>query len=420
MYVQEVARVAHMICEILGNQVKVNSKYFENIFALQNSFLRLNKYHPCVFGSQVFGLVPHTDTSFITILAQDQIGGLELKKNEQWIGVKPCSEALTVNIGDMFQALSNGVYQSVRHRVITPANVERLSIAFFVCPYQETEIECSGNPKKYRRFSFREYKEQSERDIKETGDKLFCRRRLGDFVEDHCFLYIRLVNRQGNSGTKAKDNLADAVCYMSCRGNKGIPQIEETNLLRKLSDSCLVLMLLEPSVREELIHNFCSRELISYDQIYVGTGMLSLTSSKAYASKLFLKLPKGDTRILAAATGVDGHIKSGDLEEVSTSIEKHYADRINMSEARHECDRLDVWAQPISPVESTYSRLKLSSWKWTEHVKTAFLVDPRVAVSLAPRFPANIVVKSEVRQLVQVALGKDDRIAWFWTLGPPE
>lgn len=172
MYVQEVARVAHMICEILGNQVKVNSKYFENIFALQNSFLRLNKYHPCVFGSQVFGLVPHTDTSFITILAQDQIGGLELKKNGQWIGVKPCSEALTVNIGDMFQALSNGVYQSVRHRVIPPANVERLSIAFFICPYQETEIEFSGNPKKYRRFSFREYKEQSERDVKETGDKI--------------------------------------------------------------------------------------------------------------------------------------------------------------------------------------------------------------------------------------------------------
>ncbi|CDY29619.1 BnaA05g15510D [Brassica napus] len=235
MYVQEVARVAHMICEILGNQVKVNSKYFENIFALQNSFLRLNKYHPCVFGSQVFGLVPHTDTSFITILAQDQIGGLELKKNGQWIGVKPCSDALTVNIGDMFQALSNGVYQSVRHRVIPPANVERLSIAFFICPYQETEIEFSGNPKKYRRFSFREYKEQSERDVKETG----------------------------------------------------------------------------------LSTNF---NVVEW----------SLTSSKAYASKLFLKIPKGDTSMVAAAT-----------------------------------------------------------------------VDPCFAVSLASRFPANIVVKSEVRQLVQ-------------------
>ncbi|CAN7105044.1 unnamed protein product [Brassica rapa subsp. narinosa] len=36
----------------------------------------------------------------------------------------------------------------------------------------------------------------------------------------------------------------------------------------------------------------------------------SLTSSKAYASKLFLKIPKGDTSTVAAATGVDGHIKA--------------------------------------------------------------------------------------------------------------
>ncbi|ESQ30377.1 hypothetical protein EUTSA_v10012337mg [Eutrema salsugineum] len=172
MYVQEIARVAQMICEILAKQVNVNPKYFKNICELKNSFLRLNKYHPRIFGSEVFGLVPHTDTSFITILSQDQIGGLELFKNGQWIGVKPCSEALTVNIGDMFQALSNGVYQSVRHRVISPVNIERLSLAFFVCPYLETKIECFANPKKYRSFSFREYKEQSERDVKETGDKV--------------------------------------------------------------------------------------------------------------------------------------------------------------------------------------------------------------------------------------------------------
>ncbi|CAN8321402.1 unnamed protein product [Cochlearia groenlandica] len=172
MYVKEISRVAQMICEILGQQVNVNSKYFEDICMLKNSFLRLNKYHPRVFGSEVFGLVPHTDSSFLTILFQDQIGGLELIKNGQWIGVKPCKESLTVNIGDMFQAVSNGVYQSVRHRVISPINMERMSIAFFVCPYFETEIECFGNPKKYRRFSFKEYKEQSEVDVKKTGDKV--------------------------------------------------------------------------------------------------------------------------------------------------------------------------------------------------------------------------------------------------------
>jgi len=47
-------------------------------------------------------------------------------------------------------------------------------------------------------------------------------------------------------------------------------------LLKKLSDSCLVVDALEPSVREELINNFCSRELTSYEQIYVGAELKTL------------------------------------------------------------------------------------------------------------------------------------------------
>ncbi|CAN6927714.1 unnamed protein product [Brassica oleracea] len=68
---------------------------------------------------------------------------------------------------------------------------------------------------------------------------------------------------------------------------------------------------------------------------------------------------------------------------------------------QHESDRLDVWAQPISSKDSPYSRLKVSSGKWTEHAKTAFLVDPRIAISLVSRFLENIALKSEVTQLVE-------------------
>ncbi|XP_010479560.1 PREDICTED: phosphatidylinositol 4-kinase alpha 1-like [Camelina sativa] len=71
---------------------------------------------------------------------------------------------------------------------------------------------------------------------------------------------------------------------------------------------------------------------------------------------------------------------------------------------QHESDRLDVWAQPISPKDSPFSRLKISSEKWTEYAKTAFSVDPRIAISLASRFPANIALKSQVIQLVQAHL----------------
>ena len=54
-------------------------------------------------------------------------------------------------------------------------------------------------------------------------------------------------------------------------------------MLKKLSDSCLVVDALEPSVREELINNFCSRELTSYEQIYVGAGMSDLMPSVSLA-----------------------------------------------------------------------------------------------------------------------------------------
>lgn len=51
-------------------------------------------------------------------------------------------------------------------------------------------------------------------------------------------------------------------------------ETEEANLLQHLSDACLVVDALEPSVREELVNNFCSRELTSYEQIFEGAGLL--------------------------------------------------------------------------------------------------------------------------------------------------
>ncbi|KAL0422731.1 UNVERIFIED_CONTAM: Phosphatidylinositol 4-kinase alpha 1 [Sesamum latifolium] len=67
---------------------------------------------------------------------------------------------------------------------------------------------------------------------------------------------------------------------------------------------------------------------------------------------------------------------------------------------QHEADRLEVWAQPVGPKESA-SRLKISSEKWIEFARTAFSVDPRIALSLAARFPANSALKAEITQLVQ-------------------
>jgi len=48
-------------------------------------------------------------------------------------------------------------------------------------------------------------------------------------------------------------------------------------LLQQLSDACLVVDALEPSVKEELVNNFCNRELTSYEQIFEGAGMFNLS-----------------------------------------------------------------------------------------------------------------------------------------------
>jgi hypothetical protein len=66
-------------------------------------FLRLNRYPACPFAADTFGLVPHTDSDFLTVLCQDQVGGLQLMKDSRWVAVKPRPDALIVNIGDLFQ-----------------------------------------------------------------------------------------------------------------------------------------------------------------------------------------------------------------------------------------------------------------------------------------------------------------------------
>ncbi|XP_043723692.1 phosphatidylinositol 4-kinase alpha 1-like isoform X2 [Telopea speciosissima] len=66
-----------------------------------------------------------------------------------------------------------------------------------------------------------------------------------------------------------------------------------------------------------------------------------------------------------------------------------------------EADRLEVWAQPLNSKDNTSSRPKISSEKWIEYVRTSFSVDPRIALSLASRFPTVSSLKAEVTQLVQ-------------------
>lgn len=111
--------------------------------------------------------------------------------------------------------------------------------------------------------------------------------------------------------------------------------------------------------------------------------------------------PKGQTRENGGSL-VEGrdhyHPVWGCLENCSAGREKRK--HLLLMLCQHEADRLEVWAQPTNSKDYT-PRPKISSERWVEYARTAFSVDPRIALSLASRFPANATLKIEITLLVQ-------------------
>ncbi|XP_065878683.1 gibberellin 2-beta-dioxygenase 8 isoform X2 [Euphorbia lathyris] len=167
-----IADLAQKLAKILAEKLGRKSSFFEENCLASTCYLRLNRYPACPFPANMFGLTPHTDSDFLTILHQDQVGGLQLVKDGKWFAVKPNPDALIINIGDLFQAWSNDVYKSVEHRVVSNQQVERFSTAYFLCPSYDTEIESGCESPVYKKFSFKDYREQVQKDVQFLGRKI--------------------------------------------------------------------------------------------------------------------------------------------------------------------------------------------------------------------------------------------------------
>lgn len=92
-------------------------------------------YYPALpegVGNEIKNLSAHTDEGPVVILAQGDIGGLEVKNLDgEWLAAPPVEGAFTVNIGNMMMWWSNGRYKSTLHRVRNTSGAERFSIPFF-------------------------------------------------------------------------------------------------------------------------------------------------------------------------------------------------------------------------------------------------------------------------------------------------
>ena len=88
-----------------------------------------------------WGVGEHTDYGLLTILKQDDAGGLEVKSQAQWILAPPIPDTFICNIGDMLDRMTGGLYRSTPHRVRNVARRDRLSFPFFFDPNVAARIQ---------------------------------------------------------------------------------------------------------------------------------------------------------------------------------------------------------------------------------------------------------------------------------------
>ncbi|KAL3376963.1 hypothetical protein AABB24_003406 [Solanum stoloniferum] len=126
--------------------------------------VRINYYPPCPQPERVMGLCPHTDAIGLAILLQvNETEGLQIKKDGAWIPVPYLPDAFVVNIGDILEIVTNGIYKSIEHRAIVNKDKERISIATFLSPKLNGDLGPAASllnpqsPAQYRRIGVADY-----------------------------------------------------------------------------------------------------------------------------------------------------------------------------------------------------------------------------------------------------------------------
>ena len=139
--------------------------WFEEAFSEPQYVLRCSHYPPHEPGAGQFGIAPHTDSSFITLLPQSGLPGLAvLSQSGQWIEPPVIDGSFVVNSGEMMKRWTNERFLATPHRVInrTP-NADRYAAPFFFDCTLDHSMECiptctdAGNPPKYGTTSYAEY-----------------------------------------------------------------------------------------------------------------------------------------------------------------------------------------------------------------------------------------------------------------------
>lgn len=143
-YAGAMANLGKRLMKIALQAAEVTDISVIRAFDTPTIWLRLLHYppQPAASPEDLYGSAPHTDFGCLTLLVQDDVGGLQVKTPAgNWVDVPRLPGSIVVNVGDMLHRMSNGRLLSTPHRVINRSGRERYSCPFFYDPHVNTVIE---------------------------------------------------------------------------------------------------------------------------------------------------------------------------------------------------------------------------------------------------------------------------------------
>jgi len=142
-YMAAVTQLGHRVMEGLATSLGLATNYFAQHYTADPLILfRIFNYPSRPTPAPVrWGVGEHTDYGLLTLLRQDDVGGLEVKTRDGWVAAVPLASSFVCNIGDMLDRMTGGFYRSTPHRVaINRSGRDRLSFPLFFDPNFDARV----------------------------------------------------------------------------------------------------------------------------------------------------------------------------------------------------------------------------------------------------------------------------------------
>jgi isopenicillin N synthase-like dioxygenase len=163
-YYAAMDELGHIMLKLYGLAGGMPEDYFAQFFSPALATVRLTHYPPLPASSDQWGIDPHSDAGFMTMLPSNPVAGLCIKpEGGEWFSVAQEPESFVVNAGDMLRRWSNDRFLSTTHRAVNETTSDRYAIPYFFDPRPDSVIEVlpsmidEAHPKCHEPLVYRDY-----------------------------------------------------------------------------------------------------------------------------------------------------------------------------------------------------------------------------------------------------------------------